>query len=1476
MSLLTPVWLLLGALAAYVLFLHMRRRRQLDVPSVMIWRLMENTVAPHRSLRWPPPSVLLALQLIIIALVAFALAQPFFGASRGSDDHTIYVLDGSASMRATDEDPSRFDAAVAWLDNAVRSGGLAAGARVSVVSASANPQVVVARQSTTDAIVPLVDALRPTDGIVDWAATAALVAPLIGVDENAVVVVLTDGTDVVETSFADLLPGTAFERAVFGTETAANIGLVADIAPSEEDAGTWTITGSVLFGAAELNEVRVQVLFQPEGTNAFVNLAEELVARPAPRRTPANAEPEPPAVEATVLFTIDMQLPGVGAVMVTLPDDVGPADNAVRFIIRSEPVTARILYIGEPTVPLLAALQAIDNVELVGATDLPANDRDYDLIVVDGVTVARQPETNVFWVGAGRVASQPEPGQLANPDVIGWDANHYLTAQVDWTAVGATSAYRFPRLSGATVLAESGGAPLVQARTTRFGREIRVAFDIGAAAWPSRSGFPVFVSHVVSWLGVNLGATSVPACLVGDPCPIEARLVSGTVTDATGATVWQTQTAGTDFLLPGVERTFLPTRAGYYTLSSGDETRDLIVNPVIAGENALAPREANVETVTSDGTGFQAWWILLAIALVLLLVEAGLAGRGSEQFLRRAALSRTNPLSTRRRVQLGFRIAAIVLLIGAIAGLPWLGREPVEDVVVVMGSDLGGASPERDRLLAQVNDNIADGGRGGFIQTGDANLIAADVGRDTAALGAEALANGTPGTNLEEAMLLAAAMLPANHNGRMVLATDGNETAGELVGAITALQARGITVDIQPVTDMPVGEVLIENVSAPERVFAGDTFKLDAIIYSQGAATADLVIRRAGEIIGEQTTQLLAGRNRIEIPMIPAGPAGGLLMEVSVTSTGDTYAENNSNGVIVNVAETPSILIVTRQPPLGEYFSQALSVQGLTATIATPAEAPNTIDGWLAYDTVIMMNVPAIGLDTTQQEQIEDYVQVHGRGLLILGGENTFGPGGYYETPFERLSPLSSRVPHELPLVAIVYVLDRSGSMSASVGEVNRLDIAKSATVNAASLLSPESRVSVVVFDSSSYVLLPLTERRDDAAVAAALAPLVPGGGTSIYPGLEAALAQLSGVDAAARHIVLMTDGLTTGADFGPLLQQAERAGVTVSTVGIGIGADERRLVEIAERGGGTFHATQDFRALPSILAQETLMLAGSPFKERIGPVTWVDRDFDFLAGLPDQMPPVYSYVVTTPKAEADIHLAVLDEAGAPVPLLATWRYGNGKVLALATHGAGAGTAEWIQMPEYPLMWSQIIRAFLPDTTGPGLNLVLERVGDTVKVHVDLLDPAGAPLEGRVVATTATAANGTELSVGMTEAAPGRYEGTFTTRASGAYHVTATSADLTADADLYVAYPARFNFGRADFDKLQALAAATGGQVLLGDEPVFNNDAKWVAVPGWRLWALLGLLLFLGDLTVRHSPNLFGLLKRRPTRTASPAFALPA
>jgi hypothetical protein len=187
-------------------------------------------------------------------------------------------------------------------------------------------------------------------------------------------------------------------------------------------------------------------------------------------------------------------------------------------------------------------------------------------------------------------------------------------------------------------------------------------------------------------------------------------------------------------------------------------------------------------------------------------------------------------------------------------------------------------------------------------------------------------------------------------------------------------------------------------------------------------------------------------------------------------------------------------------------------------------------------------------------------------------------------------------------------------------------------------------------------------------------------------------------------------------------------------------------------------------------------------------------------------------------------------------------------------------------------MWSQIIREFLAADTGPGLHVSLARAGDEVRVVAEYLDPAGVPLLDRVVTATIGSEGGETFP--LEEAGPGRYEGTFAAGGPGTYRVAVAAEEATAEAEIYVAYPARYDFGRADFDKLTALAAATGGEVLLGDQPVFAAEMRWTAVPGWRIWALIALALFLGDLVIRHAPNLVGLQKR--ARPLGPALAVPA
>jgi len=407
---------------------------------------------------------------------------------------------------------------------------------------------------------------------------------------------------------------------------------------------------------------------------------------------------------------------------------------------------------------------------------------------------------------------------------------------------------------------------------------------------------------------------------------------------------------------------------------------------------------------------------------------------------------------------------------------------------------------------------------------------------------------------------------------------------------------------------------------------------------------------------------------------------------------------------------------------------------------------------------------------------------------------------------------------------------------------------------------------------------MPLGPAKDSAAVAKALGELEPGGGTSLYPGLVEALHQLDGVDAMAKHIVVMSDGLTQPGDFPGILKAISAQGISVSTVSIGEGADGAILADIARMGKGAFHSTQDFKALPGILSQEALLLSDKPVEERPAAPIWVDRSDEFFAGLPERMPMLNGYVLTTRKPQADLHLVINDAKQEPVPLLASWHYGNGRVVALTTQGAGAWAQSWEDMAEYPLLWSQTLRHLFPGV-GEGVVPRLTQHGDAVDVDVEMLNPEGAPRQGLAVTASLGLVPASRLAqevptaqtlLALAETAPGQYHGHFVLDGPGDFVVRASAEQATAEVPLSVAYPALYRFTRADPDRLAALAATTGGRVLASDDQIFAGSTwRLVSRNLWQLWVAAALALFMAELVIRYASGLIGKRRERQSEPSA-------
>ena len=137
----------------------------------------------------------------------------------------------------------------------------------------------------------------------------------------------------------------------------------------------------------------------------------------------------------------------------------------------------------------------------------------------------------------------------------------------------------------------------------------------------------------------------------------------------------------------------------------------------------------------------------------------------------------------------------------------------------------------------------------------------------------------------------------------------------------------------------------------------------------------------------------------------------------------------------------------------------------LTGYMGLRPKDPDT----LAYEAVIFDNVSGTQIGEQTMAVIEQAVKEFGMGFMMVGGDQSFGLGGYFKTPIERLLPVSMEVTgkHELPSLGLVIVMDRSGSMAGQ-----KMELAKEAAARSVELLREDDVVGVIAFDDKPWEIV--------------------------------------------------------------------------------------------------------------------------------------------------------------------------------------------------------------------------------------------------------------------------------------------------------------------------------------------------------------------------------------------------------------------
>jgi Ca-activated chloride channel homolog len=1442
MSFLSPLSFLLATLAVPLLllyFLKVRRRPQ-RVSSLLLWdpalRDREASAFFQRLQRDP----LMLLQILALIALTIALARPAVTVSGYGAKRVVIVLDTSASMKATDVSPSRF--AHAQREALGLVSRLGEGAEVMVIEAGVQPKVLAPFTRDRNEVVGAVRGAHARDlpnRLGDGIRTARA---LVGPDARAEIHVFTDG------AHPEALKGQGDDVRVRWSSVGQR---------GRNVAITNLAVRRNYFGSFDSQAFLSVVNFSNEvqSFSFTLHLDNDLIAE-------KSLTLEPNVRRAVVL---PFSHPGGGVVRARLnvSDDL-EADN-VAYAVIPPPRDIAVLLVSSGNLFLEKVLKTDPQVKLEVRTPdtYQGGMENFDVVVVDGANPAR--------IGNGRfvlVNSAPGDvpievlGRLEAPVVMDWDRTHPIMRQIDFAKIAIEEAMRVRPLAPGKTLVEAVGGPLIYLLEERDRKAVFFGFDLFRSDFPLRVAFPLMLSKSLRWLHpAGLDQSSLQLA-TGQPIllPVEHGVTSATVRTPSGRVVQAQVTRGlasyTETDEVGVYRVITSrgeTRVAV-NIGSADES-DLSVKPVPAFVEGARPEVAPVPVQR------ELWPYFVIFALAVFALEGFLYWR------RQTGGRLVLPYTPGERWALGLRCVLLAVLVVALARptVPrWVDRLNVLFLLDVSDSVSLAAREDAFRFAAQAAQSLQPGDQAGLIVFGEEAVVDQPL-KPSSKLDRPQVQVGGRGTNLAQALQLALATAPPGHANRFVLLTDGRQNAGNAIAVAQAAKEAGADVYYVPAPLTFKQEVVVESMVLPVEVKFGEPFQAKVVAWSQADTQGRLSLYRNGEFLGSQVVRMTAGKN-VYTYRQALEQSGIHVYQAAIEAEGDTIEENNRAVGTVVVRGRPQVLLAEKDRAQGQTLAAALRAQHVDVEVVEADRIPKDMAGLQKYDGIILSNVSSLKMTKKQMENIRDYVRDQGGGLIMLGGEESFGLGGYYRTPIEEALPVTMEVKQklEIPSLAVVLSIDRSGSMAMTTdSKVTKLDIAKEASHLVVDLLDERNEVGVMSWDTEFIWDSPMRPARDKQTIHSAIATIKAGGGTDGYPALKESYQVLFERSALLKHVIFLSDGQMTRGDFSGLIRRMAKDKITVSTVAIGKDADAQLMFDIAKWGRGRFYYTEDDTTIPRIFTLETQLaskasLVEQPFKPSVGsPAHEAIQDIDWKGA-----PPLGGYVATSLKGTADMVLLTHQED----PLLATWRYGLGRTAAFTSDAKAKWAVLWMRWGGFNKFWSQLTRWTLRTGTRSDTVAAVQRNDETGEIVVDAVDPKGEFINFLDSQVGVVAPDKQRSVVELEQVGPGRYRGRFPASREGVYLVAMSQRrgeQMVGSqlAGLVVPYSQEFKELGVDEALLRELSELTGGGVLAQPRDAFLQARRRsrLSLELWPWLVALVAVMLIPEIALRRvGPGLLG------------------
>ncbi|MFF2752314.1 VWA domain-containing protein [Psychrobacillus sp. NPDC058041] len=692
-------------------------------------------------------------------------------------------------------------------------------------------------------------------------------------------------------------------------------------------------------------------------------------------------------------------------------------------------------------------------------------------------------------------------------------------------------------------------------------------------------------------------------------------------------------------------------------------------------------------------------------------------------------------------------------------------------------------------------------------------------------------------TDIARALQLSTGIVEPNKATRIVLFSDGLETSGSVSDELGKIAGGNVTIDVVQLERIASEDVAITSLETPPVAFEGEQQQLNVKLEATTDTKGELLLYQNDQLLSREQVSLEQGTNSFTFRNASTGE-GLLKYEVQVIVPGDGLIENNKLTSVTNVEGSPKLLIVTNAGNSSN-IPNVIDQATIKTDVIDATALPYDLSNYLAYDAIIFDNVPGHVVGEQKMKVLEQAVKNFGVGFMMVGGNSSFGLGGYFKTPIEKLLPVEMEIKgkHQLPSLGLVIVMDRSGSMSGS-----KFEYAKEAAARSVEMLREGDTLGFIAFDDRPWEIIepaPLTNKEE--ALDAILSVGV-GGGTEIYPGLALAYERLAPLKLQRKHVILLTDGQSyTRSDYQTLIEEGEKDNITISTVAVGQDADRALLESLAEMGGGTFYDVADESTIPAIMSTETAMISRTYIEDNpFYPIIYGDPSWSSLFA--EGVPQMNAYIATTPKQTASI----IAESEKEDPIIAEWMYGLGRTIAFTSDSTGEWSGDFARWNNWGNFWNTAVSRLLPAYSE--VPFQIQKASDG---SYTVTDPSG---KSSFIEIAAVNEKGEELPVTSEPLAPGKSRVTIESEPGLVFFRVSNEQNAVYQTGVSIPYSEEYKLQKPNTSKLELITSRTSGKLLTDASEIFRPmDIKSAEKQSIQQALILAaILLFFIDITIRR------------------------